>query len=396
MPRLILIATVVAAWVWIVWRAVTQSITIDEATTYLVFASRDFPGVFVPANNNHLLNTLVMWVATHALGTSHLTVRLGALIGATIYLGSVVVVVRRIGGGLLVEWPLLACLVFNPVMGDFLVAARGYGLAVGFLMAGIAAAGIDRVRLRCAVCSLCAGLCFVSSFAFAFAAAAMLVVLFFWRLERRVLWSVLPGLAVTLLVAGWTLAHWPAGELWFGSHSLDEMTTSLTLPSLTRPDPQVIGAAAFRAFEAVKPWLIVLSGVIILLFLPTLDILGRVYGAILALTLAAHLGSFWIFGLLLPKERTGLFLIPLLTLVVGGGSKGGPAPLVGTSLSVRRVIPAVPADHLFPGVALECRGGGGLDGVAPAGAEGMRPRNRGRVAIRFRVRLLSDDARRRG
>ena len=126
--------------------------------------------------------------------------------------------------------------------------ARGYGLAAGFLLAGLAAAGIERVRLRCVVCSVCAGLSFVASFSFAFAAAAMLAVLFFQRLERRLLWSLVPGLAVVALVAGWTLAHWPAGELWFGSHSVGEMVRWICEPSLTRADPGLIGIPAFRAF----------------------------------------------------------------------------------------------------------------------------------------------------
>ena len=51
---------------WAVVRAAVQSITMDEADTYFWFVSNGH--VFDSFSNNHVLNSLLMWAATHAFG----------------------------------------------------------------------------------------------------------------------------------------------------------------------------------------------------------------------------------------------------------------------------------------------------------------------------------------
>ena len=67
------------ALVWSVLRAVQQAITLDEADTYLWFAGREAKWIWYPFPNNHVLNTLLIWLSTHVFGTAALTVRLPAL-----------------------------------------------------------------------------------------------------------------------------------------------------------------------------------------------------------------------------------------------------------------------------------------------------------------------------
>src|SRR5579859_2741046 len=66
-------------------RARVQAITVDEASTYLWWVSGPYYP-WSPSSNNHVLNSLLMWVSTHAFGVSSLTVRTPALLGATLYI----------------------------------------------------------------------------------------------------------------------------------------------------------------------------------------------------------------------------------------------------------------------------------------------------------------------
>src|SRR4051812_14312489 len=120
------------AMAWAIARAAIQSITIDEANTYVQFVARHLYLWY--SANNHILNSTLMYGFTRALGVSQFTVRLPALIGAAFYISASYRLCRLLRTSLLVQLTLLVCLVFNPFIFDFLVAARGYSLALGFLM----------------------------------------------------------------------------------------------------------------------------------------------------------------------------------------------------------------------------------------------------------------------
>ena len=60
----ILPGTAIFALLWAVARACVQSITIDEADTYLVWVARRDPAHWQAASNNHVLNSLLMRLFT--------------------------------------------------------------------------------------------------------------------------------------------------------------------------------------------------------------------------------------------------------------------------------------------------------------------------------------------
>src|ERR1700683_4687906 len=74
------------AMVWAVIRATMQAVTLDEAYTYLYFVATPLKTVLSSSANNHVLNTLLMRIATGVFGTSALTVRAPALLGGTLYI----------------------------------------------------------------------------------------------------------------------------------------------------------------------------------------------------------------------------------------------------------------------------------------------------------------------
>src|SRR6185436_13209179 len=115
-----------------------QSITIDEADTFLMYVEPPFPTHWSGSANNQLLNSLLMRLCTSVFGAWHLSVRAPALLGAAIYIWAAYALARAIARQTPLAWPLLVCLVCNPFIMDYLVAARGYSLALGFWMAAIA------------------------------------------------------------------------------------------------------------------------------------------------------------------------------------------------------------------------------------------------------------------
>ncbi|MCC6393444.1 MAG: hypothetical protein IT167_22785, partial [Bryobacterales bacterium] len=231
----LLVCTAAAALVVVVVRAATQSITIDEADTFLSWVAPSSPSHWAAASNNHLLNSMLIRLAVSMFGASQFTVRLPAIGGAILYLGASYCLCRMIARTVTRQWILLACLVFNPFILDYLVAARGYGLALGFLLSAIACTAYGEGaggNKRCAAASTCLALSFAANFSFAFVDATALLFLFLWSCSRGphargtrmrlLIFTVLPALGVSLLLTASTVAHWPKGQLWFGASSPGE------------------------------------------------------------------------------------------------------------------------------------------------------------------------------
>jgi hypothetical protein len=334
------------AMLWAVVRARVQSITIDEADTYLYFVSGRVFSQWTPAGNNHILNTMLIRLFTSIFGPSHLSVRAGALIGAAIFISAAWLLCTSLSRDWFVQWPVFICLVFDPYVFDFLVAARGYGLAMAFLLAAFAvAAYVHRARsegrpasltLACAVCSACLGLSFASHFSFAFVDFAALSGICFWacatstRSERWriVAASIVPGLIVTVFLSAFALLHWPPNELVDGARTLRETLHSVREASFYRPNPELVNPLLLPALGALKPWLprllviaAVLQMIALLLWRPVqskwllaFDVVA--VGALVG-SLSLHWISFKAFHLLLPKDRNAVYIAPLFALAAG-------------------------------------------------------------------------------
>ncbi len=346
LQELCLTLTALFAIFWAILRACVQSVTIDEADTYLFFASRAAQFIWYPSSNNHVLNSLLMWITTCLLGTSSITVRAPALAGAILYICVCYFLSKRITSQFTLQLSLFICLTYNPFIFDFMVAARGYGLATGFLLAAIAVPLWHREKearslaKSCALASLFLGLSFTANFSFTFVDAAAFLAIATWACQRRgrepvtniLVASVLPGLSVVLAICGYTILNWPKGQLWWGATSLAQTTHSIVEASLFQLDPHFEKAGLYRAMNYLKPALLPLIGIHCVCQLIVTRIegawlrdasarrLGRFASALLAIgTLAifTHWLAFHLFGLLLPKGRTGIYLVPLCTLLAG-------------------------------------------------------------------------------
>jgi hypothetical protein len=319
-------ATAVFAFLWILARACLQSITIDEADTYLFFVGRPGPWHWDPSTNNHLLNSLLMRLFTSLFGLSHLSARLPALIGAIVYIAAVYILCRRFA--LRLGWPLMACLVFNPLVMDHLVAARGYSLAVAFLMVQLVmSSGKSLGRRECAICSVAAALSFAANFSFAVVNAATIAGVFIlasrtspaWRDRGRLAAAcIVPGLIVTAFLSIHALLHFPMDTLSYGSRTLGEMFRTVRESSLYRLNPEIVNPTLLRAMEFLAPYL--LPAVLALVawqFRRRQPAFAYFLPGVLAAAILGHFILLKVFHILLPRDRTAIWLVPLLTLIAG-------------------------------------------------------------------------------
>ena len=273
----------VAASLIVVTRACIQSITIDEADSYLGYASTPAPSHWMAAANNHVLNSAVMRLCTMVFGPSHLSIRGPAVLGAFLYIACAYYLVRLIGANPTVNVPLLICLVYNPFVLDHLVAARGYGLATAFLLAAILvwvrsqyAVRGERPDLAAAgLCSCCAGLSFSANFSFALVDAMALVCmaayaitgiskgrkLNFGHIGRVALAYIVPAAAIVALIPLSTVLSWPKGQLVYGATSLAETLRTVAQCSLYRPNPFVASPLIYSALMCMQHLILPVLGI---------------------------------------------------------------------------------------------------------------------------------------
>lgn len=116
------------------YRAATQSIVHDEALTWQLYLSGPASAIFQSYTaNNHFLATVLFRISTALFGPSEFAMRLPTVLaGAWFYWTVFRLCGLVLGDGWLF---LLSCaaLTLNPLLLDFMVAARGYGLAIAGL-----------------------------------------------------------------------------------------------------------------------------------------------------------------------------------------------------------------------------------------------------------------------
>jgi len=324
-----LAVTALLAAVLILYRAATQSITIDEATTYQFFVARDFSNLWKPAANNHLLNSLLMKLSTQLFGVSAFTARIPALLGAAFYLAAAARLSILIAAGRRsVEALLFAGLVFNPFILDYLIAARGYSMALGFLLSAIAisaSAALDpdpnrRVYTRAAICSALLGLCFVANFSFAIAAATTLAACFALdrqRTPRLALVYLVPGLLIAAALSAKTLVAWTPNQFTYGARTLAQSAQTLIEASFYQPDLNLFGKTSNLGYILIA--LVAAASAFRIISLridrkpnPQLRIAATLFAS-LAACILLHWIAHRTFGLLLPRDRTAGFVVPIVS-----------------------------------------------------------------------------------
>jgi hypothetical protein len=345
----LLIGTGVLTLLWVAARASVQSITIDEADTYIFSVWRPNPSHWDPSANNHVLNSMLMRLFTSIFGASPLTLRLPALVGAALYIAAVYCLVRLISRRPLLQWSLFVCLTASPFVMDYLVAARGYSLASAFLMGMIALAGWHQAQdaearaaglwRTCVLISAGAALSAGANFSFAIADALTALGLYLWicrehgRQYLKILAAfTLPGLAAGFFLVGSVVLAWPKGQFTWGADSFAKMVHSLVSASLFEPNPYLLNPRLIHYFVHFGTFLYPLSALFVLwrlvaLFFDRATVqepgarrlaaLAMVTGAALALAIVCHEFLYLAFGILLPLDRTAMWVVLLFFAMAG-------------------------------------------------------------------------------
>ncbi|MCX6619972.1 MAG: hypothetical protein NTY38_02610 [Acidobacteria bacterium] len=292
------------------------------------------------------MNTMFMRFFTGCFGLSLYTLRAGALVGAAFYVGACYRMAIVLLENNWHRWALFLCLTLNPFVQDYLSVARGYSLGLGFLMTAVAIAveefseaepDFERPIRRCTFMSAFMGLSFCGNFTFAYMNATLMLLYIAlaekaWRVKLAV-HAVLPGAAVTLVLCGSTLLNWQRSELYYGSSSVREMIRSVRDSTMYELNPYVVNPLLLRPLEIAGRFLPAIYGAVSLLLLAgvTWAIFRRDEGVkarsrtyvYLAGSMMAAFAMYWVafkvFHVLLPKERTGVFFVPISILAFGAG-----------------------------------------------------------------------------
>jgi hypothetical protein len=306
-------------------RACLQSVTIDEADSYLSFAAQDWPAYWYPSAANHVLNSILERIFTAVFGLSHLSLRAPALLGAAIYVAASYRLCCKIAMDRSVRLPLFVCCIANPFVMDYLVAARGYALALGFLMASVWAMS----ESRCAIASLCAGLSFCANFSFAYIAAALILVFTAGTLRKTRGWRTLPqcvfpGGLTAFLICGSTVWKFPREQLYYGSRHLSEMWGSIVAEAFGDLNPFLVHPVFASALTKVGIVLPVLVAALLVWQTLRIVLAGQVLGLLVARAIAIAVFCHWLalrwMRIPLPMGRTAIFFVPLALLLIGIGA----------------------------------------------------------------------------
>ncbi len=290
-------------------RARRQSFTTDEAFTYNQFVAPPLSAMGQGFDaNNHVLNTLLMKAAARVFGVSEWSLRLPALVGGALFLAGLVVLCGGSWAGLLV----VAVTALNPMVLDYLSAARGYGLALGMLVWSL----YFLLRGWVTWAAVTLALMVSANLAFTIPGVAMAAVYAETRREWKVLlWRfALPGLALAGAILWYPLTAAKSGNFYVGAATLRGMLEGLVGPSfyhsMRHPGP----LPEFQYVLTVASLWIVPGLLAAMLFCRATDALGRLVGRTLLVTLALVVAAHLVFGLPYPERRTGLYLIPLFCL----------------------------------------------------------------------------------
>jgi hypothetical protein len=346
------ILTACFAVVWIVHRALVQSITLDEATTFRLWVSPDWPSQWTPQSNNHVLNSILMRMFIWLFGLSHLTVRTPAILGGILYIFSIYRFCTILGRNQVLTWALFVCFVYNPFIMDYLVVARGYGLALGFLSLAMYLFARALVRLEepsereilkhAMAISACAALSLSANFSFAYASAFLFASFLAWACleQRKRGWTACarlafdctwPAVVIVFMLTGSVLAAFPRSELIWGVHSWAETWQDMRDATFAELNPYLVNPLVAGFLRAIQLNIVgaaaaAAMGYLVLVVLARRPryfharsrlLLASALAATLVLTLLAHWLQFKLLKIPLPYERTSIFFVPLATALVG-------------------------------------------------------------------------------
>ncbi|MEO5359290.1 MAG: hypothetical protein H7843_02450 [Nitrospirota bacterium] len=128
-------AIVLLAVILRIYKAYYTGVIYDEALTYFRF-SRDFNSAIsnYSSTNNHLLNSVLIYLSVKVFGQSFIgvpAIRLPAVFFGIVYVVSIALVIEAALRGRVLKILVLGACLFNYLIFDLTILARGYAIALG-------------------------------------------------------------------------------------------------------------------------------------------------------------------------------------------------------------------------------------------------------------------------
>ncbi|MBA3976499.1 MAG: hypothetical protein C0504_20015 [Candidatus Solibacter sp.] len=229
-------------------RAFSLAVTTDEAFTAIAFASPPWLEILTSYDaNHHVLHSLLCKLSLSLFGWNALALRLPSLLACLLFF----TIARRLFPGSPLQLVLCAWLAFHPALYDWFSLARGYSLALAFLLAALYELSGPLPTLTRA--SIFLGLSAASNFVFAIPAAAVALA---WTAARKS-WTRLPHLAVpgaalALIITAIPLSRAEGANFYYGAPNLLESFRSLfAIPHLDFVSALLIAAVPFTLAAAL-------------------------------------------------------------------------------------------------------------------------------------------------
>ncbi len=330
--RLLCLSLAAVRTVFCGYRAVHQSITFDESWEYTDFVAGPWARVWSGHPTNHVLFTMFAKISAGALGVSEFSLRLPTVIAAFFLMWGAFEVLRLTTESRALRWAAWIALAFHPLLLDFSVAARGYGMAAALMIWAVYFA----MKNRFADGGALIGFAVAANYTVAFPAFGLIVsiaVLIPGNVLDRVKQAARPAgiaVAVVAILCGFPLLRIPKSSL-YGATTLDDSLRNLIWTSIhASPSglPAHGGAPRIPLLEFVA--IPLLFG-----FMAIADVrmfkhqrgsrLTLIPAATFFIAAAALILAHWIAGVPYPYDRTGLPLTVLLGIAWTILANGSPA-----------------------------------------------------------------------
>lgn len=326
----LLVSLALLLTVYVIYRAAALAFTLDEGTTWVMYGAPsglfpDHPDINLA--NHHLLNTWLMKLSAYIFGTSEFALRLPNVLGGILYLGMALLMAIRFS-------PVQSVLFFitvtcHPYVLQYFSLARGYGLAMAFLLSGVyfswrywQETKSKNLMVFCVLVMFAAALSnlTVVDFILPFSALQLLILLFHRNHRNNVhaliLFTGISGLGLLAWFHGNYLEEYGALH-WGGSTGIWEDTVSSICAHLLYDASYSLNVRALVKLFLYISFGVILFGAIWSAIRRTeRNVLLPLLTASLILTLAFMFFLNYWRGTLFPIGRTGLFLVPLFIITL--------------------------------------------------------------------------------
>ena len=317
--RIVAIALILARTAVCAYRAATQSIVHDEAFSFNLFLNHSWHDVYFHYNAaNHVLFSLLAKLSMTLFGVSTWAIRLPSVI-ASFFLMLAVWRLLESSESRAVRWVAFAAIGLHPLIFDFSVAGRGYGLALAFFAWTLYV--VQTPGATDLLAGVLLGLACAANFTVGFPAVGLLAAIFLlgcgWDRLWRTLRVALPAAVVFGAVCGGAVLSAGLSDFFTGLPTLAGSLLNLVITSIYDSQRQGL-FGTYRAAQFLAYFLVPAAAV----FLATDTVLewrrGNTQRILLSLTTivaaAGMIAAHYLVGLKYPIDRTGLAMILLFGL----------------------------------------------------------------------------------